>query len=453
MMNLSTREGMQALIRRLRLQFISTRSQDLDDVRAMLNGSYEPPRGWIAPDFVTGSAREEAWKRALRTVTPAAALIMQKSLAGIDFGAISWSDAESNADEVNDAVARLNLPTLARDLAIEYKTTGVAAAMASIPEGDDEGEGTTPVIAVMRGVNVPYTDPRDQATVTGWFRTIEYALGQGQLAWWTEVYDFVDDERTTHRVWKQLAEPTHLGAMPDEEYESLARPRFAINDLQPDGLPVSPMLTHMGRIMGLYASELRLAASEEVAAFPMLFLTGGVDIDRVGAGEIITADEGADARWLQPGDLNEMREQVRLKRDQVREAFALPGGSLGAQTPSGEALQEANRGFLQESHRLSDMLSSVLTAAVTDYLALLNLPPVEVSVPVDRSYMTSILLDVVEKGVDLRAVPTTVAARIFQQFLGHGVYSDDELEEHTAVLSNTANGVPIGALFARDTIT
>jgi hypothetical protein len=249
--------------------------------------------------------------------------------------------------------------------------------------------------------------------------------------WWVEVYDFIRPDSTVHRVWQELSDPTELGFNPDQEFESTARPRYALHGLQADGLPTSAVLANEGRILGLYATELRLATTEELSAFPMLVTRGGVDVKQVGPAEVIAADVDGDAKWLDPGSLQELREQARLKRDIVREAFNLPGGSLGGQTPSGEALMEANRGFMQETRATADAISSVLSEVVSDYLALHSLPPVTIQVPIDRSYTTASLLEVVEKGVELKAVPKSVTARMFQQFLGSH-YSDEELEEFLA---------------------
>lgn len=453
-MDLTTREGLNALIARARLQNITNRSTDLEDVRAMLDGAYVPKIGWIAPEFTPDSSRGKAWRRAIRTVTPVAPLVLAKRLAGLDFEGITWSDPDGSMEEANAAVDALNLPSLAREAAAEYTIAGVVAMMASTPAGDEDqgvNEGR-PVLAILRGVNAPYTDPRDQASITGWYRAIEYAERLGKLRWWVEAMDFQDDGSTMHLVWEGLQRPTDLGLNPDQAFESTARPRFALYGLQDDGLPVSPLLANMGRILGLYATELRLAASEEMSAFPMLVVKGSPEFDQVGPAEAIVTDDepNSGAEWMAPGDLGQLREQVRLKRDQVREALALPGGSLGSQTPSGEALAEANRGFMQETQRTADAISGVLTDAVSDYLALLDLPPVEVSVPIDRAYTTETMLDVVEKGLDLGAVPMSVAARMFQQFMGSGAYSDEELEAFLGILAERERGRDPGDLFGAD---
>jgi hypothetical protein len=412
------------LVKRARLQRVTNRAHDLDQLREMLDGAFRPRNGFITPPFQPGSARHAAYERALRTTATIVPVVITKGLAGLDFNAVTWSDAEKSTDRADDELGLLNLPSIARRLAVEYELTGVCAAMASTPR-TDTGFGE-PVTSVLTGVNIPYTDQLDPGRVTGWYRAVQYVTDAGQLAWWVEVYDFLDDNRTMHRVWERLQDPTSLGGAPNQEFESPARPRFALYDVQPDGLPASPLLANTGRVLGLYASELRLATSEELSAFPMLVTSGFAEMEQVGPAEVITTGADGKAAWLEPGKLDELREQVRLKRDQVREALQLPGGSLGGQTPSGEALQEANRGFLQKSTSLAGAISGVLTDLASDFLALHDLPPVTVSVPIDRNYTTGALLDVVEKGVDLGAVPVTVAARWFQQALG-AAYSDDEL--------------------------
>jgi hypothetical protein len=438
------------LAKRARLQRITTRSTDLDNLRDMLDGTWEPTNGLITPSFKAGTARHAAFLRAIKNTSTTVPLILSKSLAGIDFGSITWSDAEAQRDAVDDALARVPLARIARDLATELKITGVAAGMSHTPT-DPDGRPQAPTIEVLTGINVPYTDPTRPGSITGWYRALQYsddAMG-GVLRWWVEAYDFVGDDITVHRVWRELADPTALATTPDDEFESTARPRFALAGIQPDGLPSSPMLANAGRILGLYATELRLATSEELSAFPMLVTRGEAEMEQVGPAEVITVDADGDAKWLDPGKLGELRDQANLKRDQLREAFNLPGGSLGGQTPSGEALAEANRSFMQESRSLAGELEKTLTDLATDYLAILGLPPVSVSVPIDRSYTTASLLDVVEKGIDLGAIPQAVAARMFQSFVGNA-YSDDELSEFLDEIRSRRTGLPAGTLTAAD---
>ena len=437
------------LVKRARLQRITNRATDLDRVREMLDGTYEPPNGLITPRFQPGTSRHHAYQRALRRTSTSVPVIINKGLAGLDFGNITWSDAETGASRADDEIKALDLPSIARQIAVDYKLTGVCAAMASTPRKEGGGYGD-PIVSVLTGVNVPYTDPRDPGRVNGWYRAVQYIHDDGDLKWWVEVYDFLDEQRTVHRVWEALMDPTALGGAPDQEYESPARPRYALYGVQPDGLPHSTLLAGMGRIMGLYSTELMLASSEELSGFPMLLTKGQVEVDQVGPAEVIAADDDGDAAWLDPGKLAELREQAAYKRDLIRELFNLPGGSMGGQTPSGEALQEHNRGFLQETRSGSDALSGVLSAVASDYLALHDLPPVTVSVPIDRSYTTSSLLEVVEKGVDLNAIPDSVAARWFQSALGAG-YSDEELEEFLEEKRERRTAMPVpGFLSPRD---
>ena len=424
----------QHLVKRARLQRITQRARDLDHIREMHAGTYEPPNGLIAPPFKTGTARALAWTRALRNVNTTVPVIITKSLAGIDFGGITWGDATRNPDGVDDALALVNLPTLARDLATELKISGVAACIAHTPLNTD-GRAQAPTIQTLHGLNIPYTDPKDPTRITGWYRAIEYVYQDGRLRWWVEVYDWEgipDGEPITHRVWRALHDPTELGASPDDEFQSTARPRYAIHAVANDGMPTSPILQNHGRIMGLYATELRLVASEEVAAFPMLLTRGNVEFDSIGPAEVIAAaassameGEGT-AEWMDPGDLGELREQVALRRDQVREAFSLPGGSLGGQTPSGEALREANRGFMQETRAIANQLGKTATAVANDYLTLLGLQSVQVEVPIDREYESIYQLETLKAAADYNAVPAAVVARVFQRYLGDA-YSDDEL--------------------------
>ena len=437
------------LVKRARLQNINHHARRLEELREMLTGEWEPRNGDFMPAFTPGTSRHAAFNRAVKTTSTSVPVIINKSLAGLDFGNITWSDAATGAARADDEIYALDLSRLARALAVEYRLTGACAAMASTPRLESGSFGD-PIVSTLFGVNIPYTDPKDPGRTSGWYRAVQYVHDSGQLRWWVEVYEFIDDDTTVHRVWEELQDPTTLGLNPDQEFESTARPRFALYGVQPDGLPSSTLLANHGRILGLYQTEVLMATAEEMSSFPMLFVRGGVEYDGIGPAEALTGGSESDARWLEPGKLDELREQVRLKRDFVREAFNLPGGSLGAQTPSGEALQEANRGFLQETRALSDAVSGVLTAVTTDYLALLGLPPVTVSLPIDRSYTTAQQLEVVEKGRDLGLIPDGVGARWFQAALGSG-YSDEELEQFLAEKEELRNAMPVpGFLSPRD---
>lgn len=415
------------LAQRARLQMITTRAAQLDKLHEMLEGGYTPTNGSFLPEFRPGTSRHKAFQRAVQNVDPPVPVIINRSLDGLGLSSITWSDPDGDAQAtaVNDTLSALPLGNLARELAIEYLLSGVCVAMASTPTVD--GVTAEPTISVLKGINLPYTDPIDPGRITGWFRSIQHVNKDGKLVWWSEAFEFHANGTATHRVWRNLSDPTNLGNTPDAEVTSTSRPRFALNGLQQDGLPLSRMLANLGRIQGLYATELRLATTEEVSSFPMLFVKGNPEYNEIGPAEVITADADGDARWMEPGNLEQLRDQVTLRREAVREAFNLPGGALGGQTPSGEALAEANRGFIQASDALAGVLSQVLTEVTTDYLALHGLPPVTVEVPIDRAWLTEQLVTMTERGVDLGVVPHSVAARVFQGVIGNA-YSDEELE-------------------------
>src|SRR5690625_1992053 len=423
------------LTRRARLERITDRNAELDRLRSMLEGTFEPAPGEFAPPFKPG-ARQQAWQRALKTVDNPVPVIVGKSLAAADFKSTTWSDASNQVDtpRINDALDGINLPQLARDLAEEFLLSGVAAAMASVSVSGEQATGV-PTIAVLKVVNLPYTSALDPARVSGWYRALEYVADGGRLRWWVDDIEFHDDGTSTHRAWKALEDPTRLGISPDVEIHSTTRPRFALNGLQLDGMPLSKMLANEGRILGLYGTELRLSAVEELSSFPMPVAKGNPEFDQIGPGEVITVDAEGDDSWMSPGNLEQLRDQVDMRREAVREAFNLPGGALGSsnQMPSGVALEEANRGFLQETAALTGAISRVLTDVVSDFLGLLGLPPVDVHVPVDKSYTRDLVIRTLQAGMDLGAVPISVAARVFQTQLG-AAYSDAELERFLAEL-------------------
>ncbi|MER3480489.1 MAG: hypothetical protein C4327_08435 [Meiothermus sp.] len=83
-----------------------------------------------------------------------------------------------------------------------------------------------------------------------------------------------------------------------------------------------------------------------------------------------------------PNGFKELETAMARSAENIREFFSLPGGILGNDTPSGEALREANMRYIQASRDYAERLSEGLTLAVRDYASISGLDPAGLEVEV-----------------------------------------------------------------------
>lgn len=397
--------------------------QRLDEV---LTGTYQPSPGDILPPWKQGTARRLAWERALAKTQTEGPRVLGERLASA-MGTVSWVNADTGQedDRINDALNALDLEGVIRSGIVDYVSNGIAVVL---PYRDPEtGE---PRLEHLTGMHEPYTDPQNQNRITGLFRTMSYISSSGRIKWRTEVYDWEDSEdgMAVHRYWNDLAKPTDLAGEPDE-FPRAPRPLFVIDRTTNDGLPVGQLEMASPIMLGLYATELMLATTEEISAYPMLKVKGSTKgINQVGTAEVVAVDRDGDAEWMTPGSLAELEGRRRVKREAVREAAFLYAGSLGTDTPSGEALIQANRVPMQADSDVAKAMSSMMSDAATLYLGMLNLPPALVTVKPDQAYQQRQRTEQLATLDDMGAVPLPVKARVAQEMLGD-LYTDADLEQ------------------------
>jgi len=409
----------QDLIRRMRQAAVTERYEQQDDLDALLTGTYTPQTGDILPTWRPGSPRRDAWQRALKKVASDGKKIVSARIDGA-IGTITWSDTTPTGETI---LTNLDVPRLARLIASDYISHGITALL---PYTDEAG---TPRLDRLTGMLEPYTHPNNTNLITGLYRTQNYLDRHGKLRWLTEVYDFDDqpDELATHRYWRNIAHPTAIGGPPDEEMVG-PRPVYALDTLDSDGRPVGQLEAAQPIMLGLYATELMLATTEELASYPMLKVKGqSTSIEAIGPAEVIGVEVDGDAEWMKPDTLDALRVRRMEKREALREACFLPAGSLGTDTPSGEALREANRLPMQMNTATAKAVSGVLTRGVSEYLAMQNAGEVVIEVQPDQSHERQLRWEALQTADDLGAIPLSVKARIVQELIG-GAYSDEELE-------------------------
>lgn len=394
--------------------------RQLDEV---LNGEYRPDVGSILPPWKAGSSRRLAFERALRkTQTEGPRIVKERLTAG--YGTITWTNADTGEpdERIDDALNRVDLRSLARASMRDYVANGIAAVL---PYSTVKGR---PTLDRLTGLIEPYVDPLNVNRLTGLYRALSYVTTGGKVRWRVEVFDFdgKPDDQAAHRYWTDIEKPTDLGNMP-EEYDPAPRPAFVIDQLSEDGLPIGQLETALPIILGLYATELQLATAQEISAYPMLKVKGSTDgIKQVGPAEVVGVDRDGDAEWMTPGNLTELRARRAEQREGIREAAFMHAGSLGTETPSGEALIQANRVPAQADSEVAESISALMTDAATRYLNMLDLPGARVQITPDQSYRRQARWDALIVADNLGALPFDVKARIVQELIG-GAYTDKEL--------------------------
>jgi len=378
-----------------------------EEAREWALGTYSPPPGQFlpAPESEEGRA---AWSRAVRRAASVGPRVLATLLNGA-IGDVNWGGDSSALDS---RLAELDLQDLARRFATDIIVTGAAAGYVYVRE-----EGGEPRIGRLGGFIMPYLDPRDSSVVTGLFQATQVFYPRG-LRWWVRVWDLESEEV---REWEELGSPTELGRPPTRVIPG-ARPRFVFWGLTEQGLPVGLLTWAVPMFRDVMASELMLARVEELSAYPIPRFGDNTQLQTVGPGLPIRGE----FEWVRPGELGELRAQLQLKVEKLRDALALPGGFLGNDSPSGEALREANIRFRQMCRAIAGLVSKLLTDLVADYAEATGVDPVSVSVSpsidIDRTDRIQVIAMLYEKGL----LPLRVAARELQPFFP--TWSDEELE-------------------------
>ena len=372
-----------AMIKRLQMRALEDRATLKDEISDITQGLWEPQQGTILPG-AANAKRQRAYNRLVRQMQTIGPRVMEAKLNAI-LGSVTWG---LNDDDLDDALAPLDLAGLARRTAMDYVAHGITALTVAQPDG------TEPRISRLGGYLEPYLNPDDRDEVVGLFqawrmgssgprrsdtgggsekpfdddagrnRRIGTATTNG--AWTARVYDF---EEETIREWSGLRHPHEIAGTPSMEEAGVLMPRVLIRELSIDGLPLGEMERAAPQMRALWATEARLLLAEELAAYPMLTVTGATLPDgfAVGPGEPLELPPGATAAWASPGNLSELRAQKAERMERIREDLSLPGGFLGNDSPSGEAFREANVRFRQNTERYATELSALLTGAVMDF--------------------------------------------------------------------------------------
>lgn len=331
-------------------------------------------------------------------------------------GTIDWSD---DPGALEDVLGSTKLAELAEELFDQGLITGMMALLAA-PD-----EQNKPHLARVGGYLRLLHEPSNISDVVALYQCWQHPDARRQ-SWTVRIYDF---RHKRIAEWRGLEAPYAIGTQPSQLYENAPMPHLTIVQLGPDGQPRGEMQNEWPILRRELAQQLRIARSEEGTAFPMMVTSGNMDQESArmrGPMRVLHFPNGGDAKYLAPGDLQQMRDEHDRTLDRMREDMSLPGAmSLGGRIPSGEALREANLKYFATSRKYAELLSDLLSAGIADFAVLIHTTPVQVAVQANRESFALQTIDRVIALYDKGIIPLSVAAREAQPILS--TLSDEDL--------------------------
>jgi hypothetical protein len=395
---------------------ISSRAQQEATLWDMASGTWTPAPGDVGPPPRSDEA-SIAYNRLIRLVYPVGPQIIRTRLSGT-IADVTWSDARGGK-QLDRRLQALNLYDLASGGFIQMMVTGLTA-YSVVRRGEDV------TVARLGGYLEPLLDPDDVEVAVGllqaWQTNDERKAGR---PWRVRIYDFQDQ---VLREWVDLADPADAFSSPPTSEAAVGyMPHIAIAYRGADGLPISEMRQGANLLRANYAIQLRIHRVAELHGYPVPVVVGQAEIPRDwGPGQVLAFPTGqGEFRYVYPDALSGLYELLRQNLESIREFFSLPGGSLGTQTPSGEALKEANRKYVQICNYYAQKLSSSISAAVRDYARAIGADPADVEIVPHDMGRADEMLDKIANLYKEGIIPLSVAARVAQIYVPG--WSDDEL--------------------------
>ena len=427
---------MLALIAKFQAQNLMTRINEHSIARDWSRGRWDSTdrtRDNLLPK-PTDVAGQDAFNRLQRQVQSAGPRALRAKLDAA-IGTINWGG--DNPNQIDAKLSALELDALAEKLATDALITGIAAVIASTPIDGQPAE-----ISRLSGYLEPILKPGNVDRITGLFQCWQELQGNKPV-WIVRVYDFDELEM---REWRNLGHPGALAGTPTITANA-SMPRVFVPYMDDDGLVLGEFVIALPRLKALYATEFRLLRVEELAAFPRLLLKGDVKVENAGSPASIlrASKDGGDAKFLEPGNMEQLRHQRSSRREDLRDDLALPGGFLGNDSPSGEALREANTRYYQASRKLAQQISRLLSNVVRDYSVLEDVTdPPNVVVNPNYEFMRDL---VVQNTLALHGaglIPLAIATREIQVFFPG--WADEDMEAFIASREGVVDPASVQAL-------
>lgn len=344
----------------------------------------------------------------------------------IRFGTLGNVNWGGKSVEVDPLLEALDLDQLASDILESGLYSGL---FEGIVRRSDVG---ALLIEPLLGFTEPIRD-RDNPTENIGYVHAWLDATSDSSKWVVRVYDF-----TIQTLYEQsgLPEPHKFDIHqaeriePSLEYpEGAPMPRFTQIGKGRHNKPLGHIAKILPLIRSDWASQVRGDRAEEATAFPQLVTRGQVsrgDGQR-SPSHVIEVEENGDAHFLEPGNLGQIHAHHDRKLQRVREDGFMPGGFLGSQVPSGEALREANAKYIAFCRLLAKRLSRIMTQLVQDYARALGFETeVMVSVQVNREFEMQAEIERIVTLLDARLLDFAAAVRAISVYVPN--WSSEEVE-------------------------
>jgi len=437
---------MQGLVTASLLSDVRRRAQEQALAWDMAAGNYMPFPGEISPVPKAEEAVQAYW-RLLRLVEPIGPQILRTRLWGI--GNVQWGDPDqggagdrekdrADTAEIDAMLEDVDLMTLTRRCFEQAFTGGITAVWARMDEDKNK-----PVLTRLGGYLQPLTDPDNVDSIDALLQAWQPDGATKGDTWTVRVYDYVAMEL---RIHERVRDPSRaIGLRPTDVRPLDTVPHVMIAYLDAAGLPVGEMVQGMHLVRQNIAIQLRIQRVAEMYGFPVPVVKDLANVPRdFGPGKVVQVGANGSFDYAFPPGLDELIQHYQSNIERIRDNFALPGGALGGQTPSGEALKEANARYAQVNRYYADGLGSMLTRAVSDLARLRGIQPVEVSVsssdPNRQQEVISLVKDLYNAGV----IHLSAAARAVQEFIPS--WSDEDLDEWIDSQSSSGSAARIRQL-------
>lgn len=303
-------------------------------------------------------------------------------------GSINWGDGSPTFDKELDNATTESLRAFPRDRlarkALQQDLVRGMLAGIVIPDGSGRAQ-TMP----LGGYYEPLVNEDNIEHVWGIYQAWLPPTGR---KWRARIYNLETRELLE---WDNMDNPTDLGMTP-ASIPNAPMPVFEIVDDDLDGLPRGEFMESLPLFKSEWASQVRGDRAEESTAFSQLVTKGQLltgDNER-GATRVIRLPADGDAHYLDPPSLEQIHKHHDRKLERLRVDHSLPGGFLGGQTPSGEALREANQSFIADCSGRAGRISNWLTRLLSDYGEITGLKdPPPVTVVINREFERGSVVD------------------------------------------------------------
>lgn len=303
-------------------------------------------------------------------------------------GSVNWGDGSPTFDRELDNATTESLKAFPRDRlarkALEQDLIRGMLAGIVIPDGAG-GARAMP----LGGYVEPLVDDDDVEHVWGIYQAWQPPSGS---KWRVRVYNLETRELFEY---SGLDSPTEIGNVP-QPILNAPMPVYDIVDDDLDGYPRGEFMESLPLFKSEWASQVRGDRAEETTAFSQLVVRGqlGFGDSERGPTRVIRLPPDGDAHYLEPPSLEQIHTHHDRKLERLRVDHSLPGGFLGSQTPSGEALREANQAFIADCSSRARRISNWLTRLLADYSELVGLAdPPPVSVIINREFERASVVD------------------------------------------------------------